>query len=96
MHITPKVADALRIAYARPDRTLVRRGGGFRDPGFAGTALEAHHTITRRTANMLVNSLLAEFNARDVPSSITLTGRGAEAALRGWVADVSRCQAGAA
>lgn len=67
---TPKVRDALLLALHADDHTLTRCRDGFR-------CARAGGTVTRRIANTLRNAMLAEFNAVDVPSAITLTERGA-------------------
>ena len=82
MEITPKLGEALLIAL-NAGHTLVRCAGGFHDAG-------ARHypeyegripSITRRTANTLVNAGLADYNDRQIPSSLTLTPKGLQIAL---------------
>lgn len=82
MIITPKLGEALMIALDA-GHTLVRCAHGFQDPGARRYAEYEGHipSITRRTANTLVNACLAEFNDPDVPSALTLTDRGFNVAL---------------
>lgn len=77
MHMTPKLTEAVQLAAAAPAHTLVRCREGFRMPRSTGS----HASITRRTANVLVNAQLADFNERMVPSSLTLTPQGIALAL---------------
>jgi hypothetical protein len=72
MDITPKLREALQLAAAAPQHRLVRCCKGFRAAGtFASSP-----AVTRRTANDLVNAMLADFNDRTLPSCVTLTPRG--------------------
>jgi hypothetical protein len=74
MELTPKLREALQCAAAAPNATLVRGCKGFRPTG----QIAERQVVTRRTANALVNAMLASFNDRTLPSAITLTPRGIE------------------
>ena len=65
---TPAIRHALLLALLAPSHTLVRNSEGFRSQN--GTA------VSRRTANVLHNALLIEFDNPYVPRAITLTDRG--------------------
>lgn len=69
--MSPATCNALALAHAAPGHTLPRCRGGF------GTAAGV---VTRRTANAMHNAMLAEFDHRDFPSSMTLTAQGERAA----------------
>ena len=72
MELTPKLREALRCAASAPNATLVRCCKGFRPAG----TFAARPVVTRRTANALVNAMLADFNDRTLPSAVTLNPRG--------------------
>lgn len=72
MKLTPKLREALQCAASAADHTLVRCCKGFRPKG----QFTARPPVTRRTANELVNAMLADFNDRAIPSALTLTPRG--------------------
>jgi len=76
MDITPKLREALQCAATAPNATLVRCCKGFRPAG----QFASRPVVTRRTANTLVNAMLASFNDRTLPSALTLTPRGLELA----------------
>lgn len=82
MIITPKLGEALLIALDA-GHTLVRCASGFHDHGaqFHAEYEGRIPSITRRTANTLVNAGLADYNDRQLPSSLTLTPKGLEIAL---------------
>lgn len=82
MIITPKLGEALQIALDA-GHTLVRCANGFHDHGaqFHAEYKGRIPSITRRTANTLVNAGLADYNDRKIPSSLTLTPKGLETAL---------------
>jgi hypothetical protein len=71
MDITPKLREALQCAATAPNATLVRCCKGFRPAG----QFASRPVVTRRTANTLVNAMLASFNDRTLPSALTLTPR---------------------
>lgn len=68
---TPALRQALTIAHAAPQHTLQRCRGGFHD-----AAAHSACKVTRRTANTLHNAMLADFDERDYPSTMTLTTDG--------------------
>ena len=78
MDITPKLREALQCAASAPNATLVRCCKGFRPAG----QFASRPVVTRRTANTLVNAGLADYNDRQLPSSLTLTPKGLEIALK--------------
>lgn len=78
--LTQKPREALLAAFRAPNHTLVRcgvadhlRAGGcaFRNPLDPQSPV-----VTRRTANDLRNTMLAEFNNPTIPSALTLTPKG--------------------
>lgn len=75
MQLTPKLREALQIASTAPNHTLTRCCKGFRPAQTFGPP-----AVTRRTANSLVNAMLANYNNRTLPSALTLTRKGIEAA----------------
>jgi len=79
MQLTPKLREALQLAASAPQHRLVRCHKGFRPAGIHST----QPAVTRRTANQLVNAMLANFNDRTLPSAVTLTARGLELATAG-------------
>lgn len=93
MDITPKLGEALITLLEAPDNQLTRCAGGFKDP-------QAHHypegrqtVVTRRTANTLVNAMLADFNNPVIPSAIKLTPRGFSLALDHACASLTKAAA---
>lgn len=69
MDITPKLGGALLLALIAPGHCLTRCRDGFRDRDHAWV-------VTRRTANTLVETNLADYNDRTLPSALTLTPKG--------------------
>lgn len=78
MIITEKFGDALLLALSAPHHRLTRCCKGFRPAGQHGEP----PVVTRRTANALVNANLGDYNDRTIPSAMTLTAKGVEAARR--------------
>lgn len=76
MQLTPKIREALLLAASAPKHQLVRCHQGFRPSGVRSSQA----AVSRRTANQLVNGMLADFNDRTLPSCVTLTQRGLELA----------------
>lgn len=72
MQLTPKLAEALRSAAHAPGHRLVRCHHGFRPAG----TYASQPVVTRRTANALVNAMLADYNCPVIPSALTLTPKG--------------------
>ena len=75
MQLTPKLREALQLAAAAPGHTMTRCAKGFRPAKSFGPV-----AVTRRTANTLVNAMLADYNDRTLPSAFTLTQKGVELA----------------
>lgn len=70
--LTPMIRRAITLAHSAPQHTLTRCCGGFHDAAAPrGTTI-----VTRRTANTLHNAMLADFDHRDWPRSMTLTAEG--------------------
>lgn len=67
---------ALRAALAAPQATLIRCRGGFCIPGTAAPI------VTIRTANRLRNGLLASYDHPQIPTRVTLTEAGRDAAMQ--------------
>lgn len=76
MQLTPKLREALQLAASAPGHTMTRCCKGFRPAGQFGHP----PVVTRRTANALVNGMLADYNDRTLPSAFTLTPKGVETA----------------
>lgn len=72
MQLTPKLREALQLAAGATNHRLIRCCGGFRPEGQFGK----HTVVTRRTANVLRNTMLADFNNPTIPSALTLTPKG--------------------
>lgn len=79
--LTPKPQEALLLAYAATNHTLHRcRGGWFNRS--SNPAPQASEVVTTRTANMLVDMGLVEYDDAMLPSALTLTSHGATEAAR--------------
>lgn len=72
MQLTPKLREALQLAAGATNHRLIRCCGGFRPQGQFGK----NPVVTRRTANVLRNAMLADFNNPTIPSALTLTPKG--------------------
>ncbi|MBD7987140.1 hypothetical protein H9645_03770 [Luteimonas sp. Sa2BVA3] len=75
MHITPKVAEALRAFAASPTRELVRCSGGYRA---AGVAARDAAPITMRTVRAMNNEWLVQLHG-PFSSGASLTDKGLRA-----------------
>lgn len=74
MTLTHKLREGLLLAAAAPCVTLTRCARGYYDT--RDCPPQTAPVVTTRTAIVLVDMGLAEFNDPDVPSSVTLTPLG--------------------
>ena len=79
--LTPKLQQALLLAFTATNHTLNRCRGGWYDRSH-NTAPQASEVVTTRTANTLVEMGLAEYDDAMLPSALTLTSHGATEAAR--------------
>ena len=89
MHITPKIADALRALAASPTQELTRCSGGYRP---AGTPPTDSTRVTTRTVRAMDRAYLVTL-AGPFASGATLTAKGREA-LAALQADAPQARAG--
>lgn len=79
MHITPKVAEALRAFAASPTRELIRCSGGYRAAGVATRDSKRDAApITMRTVRAMNNEWLVQLHG-PFSSGASLTDKGRRA-----------------
>lgn len=78
---TPKLQQALLLAFTATNHTLNRCRGGWFDRSH-NAAPQAADVVTTRTANALADMGLAAYDDAQLPSALTLTAHGADEAAR--------------